>query len=185
MVAAAVARGTAVAEGVMAESSGPSSDGVGDPVTASAGAGEGKSTVAGVGSGKGSLPQAVIAASANAPAISSANTNLRLPRSAMNGIDLGIPKYATVCGASGIMLQIIRPGRETACTRVFGMSYDVNRLRRTHPPACTCVECTQRRNRGGRRGGGGGPGRRRFGCLPLLMALSAVVAFGAVLAASL
>ena len=50
------------------------------------------------------------------------------------------------------------------------MSYDVNRLRGTHPPACTCVECTQRRNRRrGRRGGGSGG--RRFGCLPMLVAL--------------
>ena len=51
------------------------------------------------------------------------------------------------------------------------MSYDVNRLRGTHPPACTCVECTQRRNR--RRGsrGGGGSGGRRFGCLPILLTL--------------
>ena len=61
------------------------------------------------------------------------------------------------------------------------MSYDVNRLRGTHPPACTCVECTQRRNRRGRRGGGssGGGGRpsgKRFGCLPLLLALSVLVA---------
>ena len=57
------------------------------------------------------------------------------------------------------------------------MSYDVNRLRGTHPPACTCVECSERRNRRGRRGGGrrpsgSGPGKRRFGCLPLLMVLS-------------
>ena len=53
------------------------------------------------------------------------------------------------------------------------MSYDVNRLRGVHPPACTCVECTRRRNRGGRRrgGGGGGPGGRRLGCLPFVMAL--------------
>ena len=56
------------------------------------------------------------------------------------------------------------------------MSYDVNRLRGEHPPACTCVECTRRRNRGGRRGGsGGGPGGRRFGCLPFLMSLTVLV----------
>ena len=54
------------------------------------------------------------------------------------------------------------------------MSYDLNRLRGTHPPMCTCVECTQRRNRRqnrrGRGGPGSGPGRRRFGCLPMLVA---------------
>ncbi len=65
------------------------------------------------------------------------------------------------------------------------MSYDVNRLRGVHPPACTCVECTQRRNRGGRRsgGGGGGQGRRRFGCLPFLLALASAGALSTLLAA--
>ena len=64
------------------------------------------------------------------------------------------------------------------------MSYDLNRLRETHPPACTCVECTQRRSgrRGSRRGGGSGPGgRRRFGCLPLLLGLPVALAFVALL----
>ena len=56
------------------------------------------------------------------------------------------------------------------------MSYDMNRLRGTHPPACTCVQCTQRRNR--RRGGGGGSsgsGGKRFGCLPFLLGAAAVI----------
>ena len=59
------------------------------------------------------------------------------------------------------------------------MSYDVNRLRGTHPPACTCVQCTQRRNR--QRGGGGAGGNRpggekRFGCLPFLLGVAAIAA---------
>ena len=69
------------------------------------------------------------------------------------------------------------------------MSYDVNRLRDTHPPACTCVQCTERRaarrrGRGGsRRGGGGnGPGGKRFGCLPFVLG---VVAAAAILALAL
>lgn len=57
------------------------------------------------------------------------------------------------------------------------MSYDVNRLRGTHPPACTCVQCTAARNRRRPgRGGGSGPGGRRFGCLPFLVALPALLA---------
>ena len=64
------------------------------------------------------------------------------------------------------------------------MSYDVNRLRGVHPPACTCVECTRRRNSGGRRrvGGGGSPGGRRLGCLPFVMALVSTGAISALLA---
>ena len=67
------------------------------------------------------------------------------------------------------------------------MSYDVNRLRGTHPPACTCVECTQRRNRRGGRGGGGrwrgggGSGGRRFGCLPVVAAPFIALAIAAAL----
>lgn len=55
------------------------------------------------------------------------------------------------------------------------MSYDVNRLRGTHPPACTCVQCTAARNRRRQGRGGGGGGGRRFGCLPFLMAVPALV----------
>ena len=68
------------------------------------------------------------------------------------------------------------------------MSYDVNRLRGVHPPACTCVECTRRRNRSGRRRGGGGggdhggPGGRRLGCLPFVMALVSAGAISVLLA---
>ena len=65
------------------------------------------------------------------------------------------------------------------------MSYDVNRLRGTHPPACTCVECTQRRS-GRRRGGrGGGSGGRRFGCLPMLLILTTASVIFAVAAMTL
>lgn len=81
------------------------------------------------------------------------------------------------------------------------MSYDVNRLRGVHPPACTCVECTRRRNRGRRRqgegsggrgrgsgSGGGGSGNgsgggRRLGCLPFVMALAGAGALSALLVA--
>ena len=57
------------------------------------------------------------------------------------------------------------------------MSYDVNRLRGTHPPACTCVQCTERRSRRrGGRGGGNGSGGKRFGCLPFLLGLAAAAA---------
>ncbi len=62
------------------------------------------------------------------------------------------------------------------------MSYDVNRLRGVHPPACTCVECqegrTRRRGRGGNRsgsGGGKGGGGRR-GCLPWVTVVALAVA---------
>lgn len=82
--------------------------------------------------------------------------------------------------ASGIMLLAVRMLNRTVCKRVSGMSYDVNRLRGTHPPACTCVECTRRRNR--RRGGGGGGGRR-FGCLPFLLSLTCVSVATALLSA--
>ena len=61
------------------------------------------------------------------------------------------------------------------------MSYDVNRLRGTHPPACTCVECTQRRNRRQGRRGGGGSGGRRFGCLLVVAAPLIALAIAAAL----
>ena len=64
-----------------------------------------------------------------------------------------------------------------------GMSYDVNRLRGVHPPACTCVECqegrTRRRGRGGNRsgsGGGKGSGGGRRGCLPWVTVVALAVA---------
>ena len=86
--------------------------------------------------------------------------------------------------SSGIMVGILRKRSRFVCMGARAMSYDVNRLRGVHPPACTCVECTQQRSRRGRRsGGGGGPGGRRFGCLPFLLALAGVGAAVALLAA--
>ena len=64
---------------------------------------------------------------------------------------------------------------------IAGMSYDTSRLRGVHPPACTCVQCSEGRNRGRGRGGRGG-GKR--GCLPLL-ALASVAAAAIILAAVL
>ena len=64
------------------------------------------------------------------------------------------------------------------------MSYDTNRLRGVHPPACTCVQCSEGRNRGRRRGrGSGNSGNGKRGCLPLMAALS-VAALAAVVAAA-
>lgn len=54
------------------------------------------------------------------------------------------------------------------------MSYDTSRLRGVHPPACTCVQCNEKRTRnrrGNRQRSGNGGGRR--GCLPFLMLASA------------
>ena len=92
-------------------------------------------------------------------------------------------RYPVICPLRAynpnISLQYIR------WLGVARMSYDVNRLRGTHPPACTCVQCTERRTRrnrrggGGRRpggGGGGSSGGRRFGCLPNLLVLAVVAA---------
>ena len=101
---------------------------------------------------------------------------------------IGVRVGATRLLASGIMLAVLRWRCRFVCIRACPMSYDVNRLRGVHPPACTCVECTQRRNRGRRRSGGGGgpggggPGRRRFGCLPFLMALAGGGVISALLA---
>lgn len=55
------------------------------------------------------------------------------------------------------------------------MSYDTSRLRGVHPPACTCVQCNERRTRGrrGNRGRGSNGGRR--GCLPFLLIAAAIV----------
>ena len=69
---------------------------------------------------------------------------------------------------------------------IAGMSYDTSRLRGVHPPACTCVQCSEGRNqgrRGGRGGGNSGGGGKR-GCLPLL-ALASVAAAAVIVAAAL
>lgn len=66
---------------------------------------------------------------------------------------------------------------------IAGMSYDTSRLRGVHPPACTCVQCSEGRNRGrGGRGGGNSGGGKR-GCLPLL-ALASVAAAAVIVAAA-
>ena len=65
------------------------------------------------------------------------------------------------------------------------MSYDTSRLRGVHPPACTCVQCNERRTRGRRgnrgRGNHGGNGQRR-GCLPFLLITAAAIAITALTA---
>ena len=69
---------------------------------------------------------------------------------------------------------------------IAGMSYDTSRLRGVHPPACTCVQCSEGRNRGrgrGGRGGGNSGGGGKRGCLPLLALAS--VAAAVILAAAL
>ena len=68
---------------------------------------------------------------------------------------------------------------------IAGMSYDTSRLRGVHPPACTCVQCSEgrnqgRRGRGGRGGGNSGGGGKR-GCLPLLALAAAAIILAAAL----
>ena len=137
--------------------------------------------VGGVGVAVGGIspPQAASVARSSKPTAIAARGKIVLQIRKFKMRDSVVDLDGTSPGSSGI---IVIDAWNTAATLDrtrggCGMSYDVNRLRGTHPPACTCVQCSAARNRGRRRGGGGrGPGGRRFGCLPILLALPMVLA---------